>query len=117
MLLLILVDELPILFANGWDSSGVVRMIDMLSNRTCKSLEQYPLKLTATVGGLIHGKPIICGGRNRTVRKFFPSATCTIPLLTTGHTTPLLALVDGIARVLLLTKVCGSREDGDMDVI
>ena len=59
-----------ILIANGQDENGqksdFTQVIDTgNSENTCSNMSPYPIKMTATTGGVINGSPIICGGYNR----------------------------------------------------
>ena len=39
-------------------------MVELSSNRPCKSIAPYPLKVWKSGGSLLHGLPLICGGFN-----------------------------------------------------
>ena len=52
------------LFANGYDFLESVQLVDLMTNKSCRSFAQYPLRVRQAAGGLLQGKPLICGGRH-----------------------------------------------------
>jgi len=53
-----------VLFANGNHDPGSCHVIELSSNRPCKSIARYPLNVRQAGGSLINGLPLVCGGFN-----------------------------------------------------
>ena len=46
-------------------------VIDLqITNNRCSKLESYPTSVTLASGGLLNGKPVICGGQSRNKHTF-----------------------------------------------
>ena len=46
-------------------------VIDLqITNNRCSKLESYPTPVTLASGGLLNGKPVICGGQSRSKQTF-----------------------------------------------
>ena len=46
-------------------------VIDLqITNNRCSKLESYPTPVTLASGGLLNGKPVICGGQSRNKQTF-----------------------------------------------
>ena len=46
----------------------------MMSNTTCPSIAQYPLRVREAAGGFVGGKPLICGGWDMATES--PTSAC-----------------------------------------
>jgi len=54
-----------ILVENGWSNNpGFCQLVDLSSNRICKTIARYPLKVWKAAGSIIDDQPLICGGYN-----------------------------------------------------
>ena len=63
--------ELLILLANSYPSPGAVQIVDLTSNKKCRPIANYPTHTFYSAGGLVNGKPLICGGYS-----IGPTAAC-----------------------------------------
>ena len=65
--LILFSDEVPVLLAGGEYSGGVMQVFDLLSDKKCAPLAQYPSNVTGSAAGVIGDKVLICGGRPQTI--------------------------------------------------
>ena len=54
-----------VLVAAGSDQGGICEVVDILSNRKCKTLSNLPHKYYIGAGDIVDGSPLICGGYDR----------------------------------------------------
>ena len=50
--------------ANGRDSKGLSKVIDLNSTNKCSPLPNYPIRVFQASGATLNDSPVICGGRD-----------------------------------------------------
>ena len=63
--------EIPILVSNALGRDARLSQVaDLMSQRKCSRLPDYPLPVYNAAGSFVRGFPIICGGQNKKSERF-----------------------------------------------
>ena len=58
-----------IVTGKAYPGDTTTEIIDVIHGETCSDLEDFPLEMVYSVGAILHGTPIVCGGWNELIHE------------------------------------------------